>query len=248
MSYLYSLRLSLDPGWTDEVGLAVLPELIEAGRIDDVMVFANVEELNTGHTDAGERVRYRDLAERVAEVATRAGATMSINPWHTLMHGDYGKELAPGQDFRLMVDPSGRTASLAVCPRDPAWREYIAGLYAYYAAARPRFLWVEDDFRYHNHAPLEWGGCFCEEHLAEFSRRAGRPLSREEFVAGMLARQTASYRRDLAGDRPGGALEAAAAIREAVRGLAGDPARADDDVGTRGAPPRVAAGDRCWRR
>ena len=48
MSYLYSLRLALDPGWTDEAGLAVLPELIGAGRIDDVMVFANVEELNTG--------------------------------------------------------------------------------------------------------------------------------------------------------------------------------------------------------
>ncbi len=187
MSYLYSLRLALDPGWTDEAGLAVLPELIGAGRIDDVMVFANVEELNTGHTDEAERLRYRDLAERVAAVAAPAGATMSLNPWHTVMHGDYGKHLRPGQDFRLMVDPAGRTAELAVCPRDPAWQEYLAGLYGCYAAARPRFLWVEDDFRYHNHAPLEWGGCFCDDHLAEFSRRAGRTLTRSEFVAGLLA-------------------------------------------------------------
>ncbi len=187
MSYLYSLRLSLDPGWTDEAGLALLPELIEAGRIDDVMVFANVEELNTGHTDEAERVRYRDLANRTAVVAGLAGATMSLNPWHTVMHGDYGKRLRPGQDFRLMVDPNGHTAELAACPRDPAWQEYLADLYGYYAAAEPRFLWVEDDFRYHNHPPLEWGGCFCDEHLAEFSRRAGRALTRAEFVAGLLA-------------------------------------------------------------
>lgn len=220
MSYLYSLRLSLDPGRTDEAGLGILPELIGAGRIDDVMVFANVEELNTGHTDDAERVRYRNLAERVAKVAVRAGATMSINPWHTLMHGDYGKRLGPGQDFRLMVDPQGRTAELAVCPRDPAWREYIAGLYAYYAAARPRFLWVEDDFRYHNHAPLEWGGCFCEEHLAEFSRRAGHRMSREEFVAGMLATgEPHPYRQIWLETAREGLEEAAAAIREAVHAV-----------------------------
>lgn len=223
MSYLYSLRLSLDPGWTDEAGLAVLPELIRSGRIDDVMVFANVEELNTGHTDEHERVRYRDLAERTAAVAGREGATMSLNPWHTVMHGDYGKQLRPGQDFRLMVDPNGRIASLAVCPRDPAWRQYIAGLYAYYAAAKPRFLWVEDDFRYHNHSPLEWGGCFCEEHLAEFSRRAGHPVTRAEFVAGMLAPgESHPYRRIWLETAREGLEEAAAAIREAVHEVSPD--------------------------
>lgn len=223
MSYLYSLRLALDPGWTDEVGLAVLPELVAAGRIDDVMVFANVEELNTGHTDERERGRFRDLAERTAAVAAQAGATMSLNPWHTVMHGDYGKQLRPGQDFRLMVDPNGRTAALAVCPRDPAWRRYIAGLYAYYAAAKPRFLWVEDDFRYHNHAPLDWGGCFCQEHLDEFSRRAGHSVTRAEFVAGMLAPgEPHPYRRIWLETAREGLEEAAAAIREAVHAVSPD--------------------------
>lgn len=220
MSYLYSLRLALDPGWTDERGLADLPGLVEAGRIDDVMVFANVEELNTGHTDLEERVAFRDLAERTAAVAAGAGASMSINPWHTVMHGDYGKKLRPGQDFRLMVDPSGREARLAACPRDPAWRAYLAELYGYYAGARPRFLWVEDDFRYHNHPPLEWGGCFCDEHLAEFSRRAGRPLDRGEFLAGVLAPGEPHPFRAIWLDTAREALEATArAIRDAVHAV-----------------------------
>lgn len=186
MTYLYSLRLAVDPGWTDDRTLAELPRFIDAARIDDVMVFANVSELNTGHTDEVERSVFRDLAERTSTVAAEAGATMSLNPWHTLMHGDYGKKLHPGQNFRQMVDPAGRTAALAVCPRDDVWRSYIAELYGFYAASRPRFIWVEDDFRYHNHWPLEWGGCFCAEHLAEFSRRAGHELTRQEFVAGVL--------------------------------------------------------------
>ena len=50
---------------------------------------------------------------------------------------------------------------------------------SYYATVKPNMVWVEDDFRFHNHAPLEWGGCFCDLHIAEFSKRAGRELSRE---------------------------------------------------------------------
>ncbi|MDQ7993043.1 MAG: hypothetical protein AAGC63_15280 [Propionicimonas sp.] len=243
MSYLYSLRLALDPGWTDERGLADLPRFIEAARIDDVMVFANVEELNTGHTDDLERAVYRDLAERTAGVAATAGASMSLNPWHTVMHGDYGRKLRAGQDFRLMVDPDGRSAQLAVCPRDEHWRRYLADLYAFYAAARPRFIWVEDDFRYHNHWPLEWGGCFCEEHLAEFSRRAGRPLTRQEFVEGLLRPGEPHPFRTIWLETAREALEtAAAAVADAVRGVS-----AETRVGLMTSVPLVhAAEGRRW--
>lgn len=223
MSYLYSLRFAVDPGWTDEFSLELLPDYIRDARIDDVMVFANVEELNTGHTDLAERAVFRELAERTGRIAAGAGASMSINPWHTVMHGDYGKRLRAGQDFRLMVDPHGRQAELAACPLDDSWREYLAELYAYYAAAGPRFLWVEDDFRYHNHPPLAWGGCFCAEHLGEFSRRAGRDVSREEFVAGLLAPGDPHAFRAIWLETARGALErAAATIRDAVHAVSPD--------------------------
>lgn len=220
MSYRYSLRLALDPGWTDEDGLADLPELLNTGRIDDVMVFANVEELNTGHTTLAERAVFRDLAERTGAVAAACGASLSINPWHTVMHGDYGKKLRAGQDFQLMVDPRGRRAELAACPRDLSWREYLSEIYAFYATTQPQFLWVEDDFRYHNHPPLEWGGCFCDEHLAEFSRRAGRPVGRDEFVAGLLAPGEPHRFRAIWLDTAREALEeTAASIEQAVHAV-----------------------------
>lgn len=34
-------------------------------------------------------------------------------------------------------------------------------------------IWIEDDFRLHNHASLEWGGCFCKLHRAAFTERIG---------------------------------------------------------------------------
>lgn len=220
MSYLYSLRFAVDPGFTDEQSLEELPKFIAAAAIDDVMVFANVEELNTGHTDDAERVVFAELARRTAAVARGAGASMSLNPWHTIMHGDYGKRLRDGQDFRLMVDPNGREAELTVCPLDPTWLDYLCGLYAFYARTNPRMLWLEDDFRYHNHWPLEWGGCFCDAHLAEFSRRAGRPLERAEFVSGLLAPGRPHEFRRIWLDTAAETLErAAAAVGEAVRAV-----------------------------
>jgi hypothetical protein len=95
--------------------------------------------------------------------------------------------LDPSLPFETMVDPDGRAATSIACPLSPAWRRYIADAFALYAEAEPWAVWVEDDFRLHNHPPLAWGGCFCDRHLAEFSRRAGRALSREEFVHGLLA-------------------------------------------------------------
>lgn len=72
-----------------------------------------------------------------------------------------------------------RRCASAPCAR--SGKGHIAGLYARYAQLEPSILWVEDDFRLHNHAPLVWGGCFCEEHMRLYSERAGKALTREDF-------------------------------------------------------------------
>ena len=85
-----------------------------------------------------------------------------------------------------MVDPFGNQAGAQVCPLCNEWRVYLAEIYAYIASIKPYMMWVEDDLRFHNHAPLVWGGCFCEKHMAEYSTRIGKKVSREEFVQGLL--------------------------------------------------------------
>jgi hypothetical protein len=85
-----------------------------------------------------------------------------------------------------MVSPSGVASTACASFADPAWRQYFVEQYAAFASLGFRVLWVEDDFRYHNHAPLDWGGGFEPEVLDRFSTKVGRAVSREEVVRAIL--------------------------------------------------------------
>lgn len=186
-SYCYSFRFCCDPGFNDRREIESLRRFVREAEIDDVAVFCNVQELNTGHMTEEEQNIWLRLLSDVQAAVTPEGATVSVNHWHSLMHADLGKTLPQSQPFRRMVDRDGKEASLCVCPMCETWQAYFAGLYARYAALQPHILWVEDDFRLHNHDPLRWGGCFCDAHMKEYARRAGKPdLTREEFVRGVL--------------------------------------------------------------
>ena len=187
-SYCYSFRFCCDPGFNDRREIMSLQRFVREAQIDDVAVFCNVEELNTGHmTGEEQETVWLRLLSDVQTALAPEGVQLSVNHWHSLMHADLGKTLPQSQPFRHMVDMDGREAALCVCPMCESWQSYFAGLYARYAALSPHILWVEDDFRLHNHAPLHWGGCFCRAHMLEYARRAGKPgLTREEFVRGLL--------------------------------------------------------------
>ena len=216
--YAYIFRFCCDPGFNDEAELKALRRYAREARVDDVAVFANVEELNTGHMTYGEQDAYLSLMRRVRDAMAEQGVSMSVNQWHSVMHADLGKRFRPEQSFRPMVDPNGRAASLCVCPLCAEWQNYIAGLYARYAALGPSIVWVEDDFRLHNHEPLAWGGCFCDEHMKLYSERAGKPLTREEFVQGVLQPGAPHpYRKIWLDVSRETMLSAARAIGEAVR-------------------------------
>ena len=218
--FQYIFRFCCDPGFNDTREISALVKFVKAARIDDVMVFANVEEINTGHMDFAEQDVYLDLMRRVQQALAPLGVTMSVNQWHSLMHADLGKKLRAEQHFRLMMDPFGNTSSLCVCPRCDEWRAYITELYARYAALSPNMVWVEDDFRLHNHAPLVWGGCFCDAHMQRFSKAAGKTLTRAEFVKGVLQPgKVHPYRKIWLDDARSEMLENAKAIGDAVHAV-----------------------------
>lgn len=186
-AFCYTFRFCCDPGFNDKTEREALLQYVEQADIDDVAVFANVEEINTGHMKEEEQQVYIDMMRTLQPLLAEKGITLSVNQWHSIMHADLGKKLHADQHFRRMVDVDGRTAELCVCPMDAEWRTYITGVYARYAKAlHPEILWVEDDFRYHNHEPLHWGGCFCEAHMKLYSLKAGHKLTREDFIAGVL--------------------------------------------------------------
>ena len=241
--FRYIFRFCCDPGFNDESELQSLERYVREARIDDVAVFANVEELNTGHMTKEEQDVYLRLMERVRDLLSGMGVTFSVNHWHSVMHADLGKRMDPSLGFRPMVDVEGNEAALCVCPLCEKWQRHIAGLYARYARLEPSILWVEDDFRLHNHAPLVWGGCFCEEHMRLYSERAGKALTREEFLRGVLRPGPPHpYRKIWLDVSRETMLSAARAIGQAVR-----EASATAKVGLMSSVPSVhAAEGRDW--
>lgn len=216
--FRYIFRFCCDPGFNDSQEIDALLRYVEEAEVDDVAVFANVEEINTGHMSFTEQDTFLALMEKLQPLLAQRGITMSVNQWHSVMHADLGKRLRPDQPFRPMVDVKGNRAQLCVCPLCAQWQRYIGRIYARYAALEPSILWVEDDFRLHNHDPLVWGGCFCDEHMKLYSSLAGKELTREEFIAGVLRPgEPHPYRKIWLDVARQTMLSAASAISDAVR-------------------------------
>lgn len=118
----------------------------------------------------------------------------------------------PSPVFTRMVKANGTLSPFSSCPLDPAYKEQFAQDIATFAAiAKPSFIFFEDDYAL-------CGGCYCDLHLAEFAKRAGRRFSREELVATLSEKSEESYRllrlwRDLARDS---LVEFSKAVREKV--------------------------------
>jgi hypothetical protein len=164
-----------------------LLKLVKEAPVDEIMFFYFAEEMNDGH-DTLERIkRWIEHSRPYRQALADAGILISLNPWHTLLHGDRGRTLKEGQNWQTMVDQNGRSCTAVVCPFDENWRAYYEETLKLYAAEDFRVIWIDDDIRYHNHSPLDWGGCFCPLHVAEFNRRAGAEASREEIVANCTA-------------------------------------------------------------
>ena len=183
--FRYIFRFCCDPGFNDESELQSLERYVREARIDDVAVFANVQELNTGHMTREEQDVYLGLMERVRDLLSGMGVTFSVNHWYSVMHADLGKRMDPSPGLRPMVDVEGNEAALCVCPLCEKWQRHIAALRAL-GASGASILWVEDDFRRTTTRRWSGAGAFAEEHMRLYSERAGKTLTREEFLRGVL--------------------------------------------------------------
>ncbi|MFE0461921.1 hypothetical protein ACFW1A_22005 [Kitasatospora sp. NPDC058965] len=182
MTARYHLRFQLHPGSEAKQQASELAEFCGESGVEEVVLLLGAEELYDGHGDG-------DLLFETAATATgvlrEAGLTVSLNPWITAGHADRGR--ADRLGFAPMVDPHGRAAAAQASFACPRWRDWLVAQYARYAELDIRVLWLEDDFRYHNHAPLHWGGGFEPLMLERFAALAGEPVERERLVAAVTA-------------------------------------------------------------
>ena len=182
----YHLRFQIVPGPGVRKDAADLVAFCRRHGIEEVVLFIAAEEWNNGLLSRREEDAWFDTIKVARKILDRAGITVSLNPWMTVLHCDRGRRFPKGRRFQPQVSPSGRRSRACASFVDPAWQRYVFNLYGRFAKLGFRVLWVEDDFRYHNHAPLDWGGGFEPAMLARFSRKAGRQVTRQRLLRAIL--------------------------------------------------------------
>ena len=183
---LYHLRFQIIPGPHVRRDAADLAAFCERHGIPEVVLFFAAEEWNNGLLSRAEEERWLEAVSVAKTILEKHGIVVSLNPWMTVLHCDRGRGFPRGRGFAPTVSPLGEVAKACASFADPAWQRYFLRLMGRFAALGFRVIWVEDDFRYHNHGPLTWGGGFEPEVLARFSRKTGREVTREEVVAALL--------------------------------------------------------------
>jgi len=155
-------------------------------HVDEVLLFTNgIRTWMGGIETVDEAERYSRIVGYGMDKLRSIGVDVSINVVCTIGHNDFNQDLRRLFPFQFQVDVSGVESRACACPLDPKWQSHISEVYRIYASLKPRIIWVDDDFRLHNHPPVRWG-CFCPIHLEEFARRFGKHLSREELVREVL--------------------------------------------------------------
>ena len=88
--------------------------------------------------------------------------------------------------YRPMVSHDGHAAKVQTCPRDTAFANFHAGVYARFCeSVKPYAVYIDDDLRLSSHNPSV-SGCFCDECIRQFSERTGVKWTREALVGAIL--------------------------------------------------------------
>jgi hypothetical protein len=181
----FHLRFQVIPGENAEWDASILVRFCNAHDIEEVVLFAAAEEWNNGLLSETEEDVWFETIKIVEDVLDKAGVVVSLNLWMTVLHCDRGRRLPQDRQFKPMVSPAGKVSRACASFANPQWRDYIYAVYGRFAKLGFRLIWIEDDFRYHNHDPLDWCG-FEDEVLSRFADKVDREVSRTEVVSNIL--------------------------------------------------------------
>lgn len=182
----YHLRFQIIPGKHVERDAHILADFCKRHDIEEVVLFVACEPWNNGLLSAREENMWINTLKTIKPIMDKAGISVSLNLWMTILHGDFARTFPKDRKFKPLVSPCGEVSKACASFADPNWRDYIYKLYGRFAKLGFRVIWVEDDFRYHNHPPLTWGGGFEPEILNHFAQKVGRSVRREEVFKNIL--------------------------------------------------------------
>ena len=171
--YLYSI-MPLDTDHVDEI-CNDIKEQYENGVANCAMFKMTLVPEGTPPADkAGTFCKAYDVfRDRLHLMGLRSGILVQAS----IGHGYDLNEMFPFQQYVNLTDGEPQNVC---CPYDKAFREHFRGVMKTLAEHSPAEIMVDDDFRLTFRAGR---GCACPLHMAEFNRRAGLQLTREELFA-----------------------------------------------------------------
>ena len=184
------LRYGLDPFNGLDENIKQLETFIQESTINEVMFLLMPEERSSGHPTIERSEPWIEAIQKAQVMFAKYGVETSINPWTTTYHCSRGRTLHEGQNFRLMVGETGVENGITACPLCESWQKYLCDYFVYLCnGIDPVALWVEDDWRLHNHGgEMGYGGCFCDHCLDRFAKMVGEDsVTREQVVAAVTA-------------------------------------------------------------
>ena len=119
----------------------------------------------------------------------RANAKHGVLVQATLGHITVPSEPYPYQPSVSLI--TGEERVVTACPLDPGFRQYIKGQMRILAGSNPSIVMLDDDLGLLYKPTL---GCACKYHMAEFNRRAGTEMSREELYRHTQSKEEESKR------------------------------------------------------
>ena len=182
----YHLRFQIIPDKQVASKAQDLAEFCRKHSVEEVVLFFAAEEWNNGLLSKNEEDLWFETVKKTKEILETYGITVSLNPWATVLHCDRGRSFPKDRNIKPMVSPYGETSKACASFADQGWRNYIGSQYARFAKLGFRVIWIEDDFRYHNHSPLTWGGGFEPEIIHRFEEKIGKATTRKEIFQNIL--------------------------------------------------------------
>ena len=129
------------------------------------------------------------MRESVSPALAEIGVSYQLNLQTLLGSTPYGLDMRDEYDWEFLVNQNGRETLGCACPIGPRFRLRMGEMLRLWASTEPEIVWIDDDFRLHNHglASQEMDYyCYCEHHLSEFAKTAGRDYERRQLLAEVL--------------------------------------------------------------
>jgi len=228
--YNYRYFLPYAPEWgTPELCNRRLQELLDfcrAAKVDAVQFFVNTlpgTYYMPAHSAAEQTHWAAWMKDKVAPALREIGVSYQLNLQMLLGAHSGWLDMRDEYGWGFLVNENGEETLGCACPIDPAFRRIMGEMLRLWSGTGPDIIWIDDDFRMHNHGKGTNGCdfyCYCSQHLKLFSQQIGREITRKELVAEVLKPGLPTPMREQWLNFIGATMtESAAWVRQEVQGV-----------------------------